>query len=167
MGSLDVGQETPSRLHKGQPSEGPGADLVPSAESAFNQSVLSGGGEMGSLMRAFDWSRTPLGPVSQWPQSLRIAIRILLGTGYPMLICWGSDYTMIYNDGYRPILGKTKHPAALGSPIREVFTEAMDFIGPRFDNVMNRGEDFTVTDQLFILDRNDYREGRVLLHVLL
>lgn len=81
-------------------------------------------------MRAFDWSRTPLGPVSKWPQSLRIAVRILLGTGYPMLICWGSEYIMIYNDGYRPILGKTKHPSALGSPIGEVFTEAMDFIGP-------------------------------------
>ncbi len=75
-----------------------------------------------------------------------------------MLICWGSQYTMIYNDGYRPILGKTKHPAALGSPIGLVFTEAMDFIGPRFDNVMARGEDFTFTDQLFILDRNDYIE---------
>jgi PAS domain S-box-containing protein len=134
-------------------SEGP-----QSGESALIQSVLSGGGEMGALIRAFDWSRTPLGPLSQWPQSLRIAVRILLGTGYPMLLCWGSQYTMIYNDGYRPILGKTKHPAALGSPIRQVFTEAMDFIGPRFDNVMARGEDFTVTDQLFILDRNDYLE---------
>ncbi len=113
---------------------------------------------MGALMRAFDWAQTPLGPVSEWPQSLRIAVRILLGTGYPMLICWGARYTMIYNDGYRPILGKTKHPAALGSPIENVFTEAMDFIGPRFDNVMEKGEDFTVTDQLFILDRNDYIE---------
>jgi PAS domain S-box-containing protein len=134
------------------------ANLVEPTESVLVQSVLSGGGEMSALMRAFDWSHTPLGPLSQWPQSLRIAVRILLGTGYPMLICWGSEYTMIYNDGYRPILGKTKHPAALGSPIGKVFTEAMDFIGPRFDNVMARGEDFTVTDQLFILDRNDYLE---------
>ena len=77
------------------------------AESALMRSVLSGGGEMGALMRAFDWSQTPLGPVSQWPQSLRIAVTIVLGTGYPMLICWGSQYTMIYNDGYRLILGKT------------------------------------------------------------
>jgi hypothetical protein len=83
---------------------------------------------MGALMRAHDWSQTPLGPVSDWPQSLRIAVRILLGTGYPMLICWGSHYTMIYNDGYRLILGKTKHLGALGSPIGKVFSEAMDFI---------------------------------------
>lgn len=127
-------------------------------ESALIQSALSGGGEMGALIRAFDWSRTPLGPVSRWPQSLRIAARILLGTGHPMLLCWGSAYTMIYNDGYRPILGKTKHPAALGSPVGQVFSEAMDFIGPRFDEVMAGGQDFTVTDQLFILDRNDYLE---------
>jgi hypothetical protein len=45
-----------------------------------------------------------------------------------MLICWGSHYTMIYNDSYRPILGETKHLGALGSPIGKVFSEAMDFI---------------------------------------
>lgn len=33
--------------------------------------LMSGGGEMGALMRAHDWSKTPFGPVSQWPQSLR------------------------------------------------------------------------------------------------
>ena len=32
---------------------------------------LAGGGEMGALIRAMDWSATPLGPPEGWPQSLR------------------------------------------------------------------------------------------------
>jgi hypothetical protein len=78
---------------------------------------------MGAWMRAHDWLAD-----SPWPCVGLASVRILLGTGYPMLICWGSHYTMIYNDGYRPILGKTKHLGALGSPIGKVFSEAMDFI---------------------------------------
>lgn len=125
----------------------------------LKQSVFTGGGEMGSRMRSHDWAQTDLGPVEQWPQSLRIAVRILLGSGYPMVVCWGPGYTMLYNDAYRPVLGRSKHPAALGRSCREVFSEAWDFIGPLFDKVMTEGEDAsTLTDQLFLLERNGYLE---------
>ena len=85
--------------------------------------VLSGGGEMGSLMRFIDWSKTAVGPVDRWPQSLRTALSILLETGFPMYIAWGKDFTQFYNDGYRPILGSTKHPAAMGISTRDTFAE--------------------------------------------
>ena len=39
-----------------------------------------------------------------------------------MAVRWGPDFVMIYNDGYRPILGD-KHPWALGLPFREVWPE--------------------------------------------
>ena len=74
---------------------------------------------MGALMRAIDWSQSAVGPVDQWPQSLRTALSILLETGFPMYIAWGRDFTQFYNDGYRPILGSTKHPAAMGSSTRD------------------------------------------------
>ena len=77
------------------------------------ESVFAGGGEMGARMRAFDWSATALGPLEQWPQSLRACVRVMLGSGYPMLICWGPAYTMLYNDAYAALIG-TRHPAALG-----------------------------------------------------
>ena len=76
---------------------------------------LLGGGEMGALMRSIDWSRTAVGPSPTWPQSLRTALSILLETGFPMYIAWGPEFTQFYNDGYRPILGSTKHPAAHGA----------------------------------------------------
>ena len=70
--------------------------------------VLTGGGEMGALMRAVDWSTTAVGPVVGWPQSLRTALSILLETGFPMYIAWGPEFTQFYNDGYRPILGESQ-----------------------------------------------------------
>ena len=62
---------------------------------------LSGGGEMGALTRAHDWSASPLGKPENWPQSLRTALRILLNTNHPMFIWWGEDLIQFYNDAYR------------------------------------------------------------------
>lgn len=122
------------------------------------ESVFAGGGEMGARMRAIDWSTTVLGPVENWPQSLRVCVRVMLGSGYPMLVCWGPDYTMLYNDAYGALIG-TKHPAALGCSKREVLPEAWDFIGPRFNRVMTHGQDAsTLTDQMFTFYRNNYLE---------
>ena len=119
--------------------------------------VLAGGGAMGALMRTIDWSRTPVGPVAMWPQSLRTALSMLLETGFPMYIAWGADFTQFYNDGYRPILGSTKHPAAMGASTRETFAEIWDIIGPMFAGVM-QGTPTTVVDFLLPLDRHGFAE---------
>ena len=117
---------------------------------------LAGGGEMGALMRATDWASTPVGPVASWPQSLRTALSILLDTGFPMYIAWGPEFTQFYNDGYRPILGSTKHPA-LGKSTRETFKEIWHIIGPMFAGVME-GRTTTVVDFLLPLDRHGFTE---------
>jgi DNA-binding NtrC family response regulator/signal transduction histidine kinase len=122
------------------------------------ESVFAGGGDMGARMRAFDWSATVLGPLEQWPQSLRAAVRVMLGSGYPMLVCWGPTYPMLYNDPYRPLIGK-KHPAALGRAIREVIPEVWDFLGPRFDSVMATGQEASqLAGQMFTVYRDNYLE---------
>jgi signal transduction histidine kinase len=119
--------------------------------------VLSGGGEMGALMRSIDWSKTAVGPVHTWPQSLRTALSILLETGFPMYIAWGREFTQFYNDGYRPILGSTKHPMAMGIGTRETFAEIWDIIGPMFDGVME-GRPTTLVDFMLPLDRHGFTE---------
>ncbi len=108
-------------------------------------------------MRTIDWSRTPVGPLDAWPQSLRTALSILLETGFPMYIAWGPEFTQFYNDGYRPILGSTKHPAAMGRSTRETFAEIWDIIGPMFAGVME-GTPTTVVDFLLPLDRHGFPE---------
>jgi signal transduction histidine kinase len=118
---------------------------------------LAGGGEMGALMRSIDWSKTGVGAVATWPQSLRTALSILLETGFPMYIAWGPEFTQFYNDGYRPILGSTKHPAAMGLSTRVTFAEIWDIIGPMFQGVMN-GTATTVVDFLLPLDRYGFVE---------
>ena len=113
---------------------------------------------MGALMRSFDWSQTPVGAVDTWPQSLRTALGILLDSGYPMYIAWGTEFIQFYNDAYRPILGSKKHPAALGQSTPECFPEIWDFIGPMFRRVMQDAKNTTLIDQLLALDRSGYVE---------
>ncbi len=74
---------------------------------------LSGGGEMGALIRSMDWSSTPLGPVETWPQSLRTSVSLCLSSTFPILVAWGPEDIQIYNDSYRPICG-AKHPESMG-----------------------------------------------------
>src|ERR1700710_2759139 len=122
-------------------------NLVTDGQYASSQPVrsiapadfLRGGGEMGALMRATDWSRTPLGPPEDWPQSLRTTIRILLTSRYQMWMGWGKDLVFLYNDAYRPTLG-VKHPWALGLPARDVWSEIWTDIGPRIEHVLRTGE---------------------------
>jgi signal transduction histidine kinase/DNA-binding response OmpR family regulator len=120
--------------------------------------VFAGGGEMGALMREFDWSRTSLGPVAGWPQSLRTAVSILLTSRHPMFIFWGSELAKLYNDGYRPILGSTKHPGALGQRGPDVWPEIWDTIGPMVEQVLSSGEATWSDDLLLFMHRNGYLE---------
>jgi hypothetical protein len=84
---------------------------------------LTGGGEMGALIREFDWGNTPLGPLESWSPTLRMMVRFLLANRFPLLLWWGPDFIQIYNDPYRPVLGD-KHPArGLGKPVRECWSE--------------------------------------------
>jgi len=120
--------------------------------------LMSGGGEMGELMRAHDWANTPFGPVSQWPQSLRTALRICLDSRFPILIWWGPELRLLYNDAYRPALGSTKHPQALGASGKEVWSEIWDTIGPMLEGVVRTGQATWESDQLLLFDRHGYLE---------
>ena len=137
------------------------AQLLKTAELGVGSTaidfVFSDGGEMGALMRALDWSQTAVGPVSNWPQSLKTAIRIILTSRFAMFVWWGPERVNLYNDSYLPLLGR-KHPAALGKPAREVWGEIWEQIGPRADAVLQRGES-TYDDGLLLLpERHGYLE---------
>ncbi len=118
---------------------------------------LTARGEMAALMRAFDWSDTPLGPVRNWPQSLRTAVDIILSSRYAMFVWWGGTLTNLYNDAYRPFLGK-KHPEALGLSASDVWAEIWDQIGPRTVAVLERGESTFDEALLLPMDRHGYLE---------
>jgi PAS domain S-box-containing protein len=112
------------------------SDLSPAQASAgASLSFLVDGGEMGALMRAFDWSSSPLGPPERWPQSLKTAVGIVLGSKFPMFVAWGPDLRFIYNDGYAEILGH-KHPAALGHAFEDIWAELWKDVKPLVDRAL-------------------------------
>jgi signal transduction histidine kinase/DNA-binding response OmpR family regulator len=119
-------------------------------------SFLQGGGELGELIRAKDWSATPLGPSTEWPQSLKTTLGIMLNSRYPMFVFWGPQLVKIYNDGYRPITGH-KHPWALGRPAREVWPEIWADIKPLVDRALGGDPTFS-SDLLLFMERNGFPE---------
>ncbi len=113
---------------------------------------------MGELMRSHDWSATSLGPIDRWPQSLRTAVRLILNTGHPMYIWWGSQHVCLYNDAYSASIGADRHPSSLGRPAREVWDEIWNIISPQIEQVMSgRGATWNV-DHLVPITRNGIRE---------
>ena len=72
-------------------------------------------GDMADRVRRFAWESTPLGPMDNWPVSLRATVDLILDSSFPMFVAWGSAHNIIYNDAYIPILG-SRHPGALGLP---------------------------------------------------
>ena len=119
---------------------------------------LIGGGEMGARTRALDWAATPLGPLADWPQSLRSAVGMMLVSRAQVILFWGPEFVVLYNDAYRPVFGG-KHPSALGRPGREAWREIWEQqLGPLLQGVVDTGETFWATDLLFGLERHGYLE---------
>ncbi|AKJ02082.1 signal transduction histidine kinase [Archangium gephyra] len=135
------------------PKTDPSAPCV----SDSQDSCLAEGGELGTLVRSVDWSKTPLGPVSGWPTSLKTMVGVVLRNRFPMLLWWGPDLIQIYNDGYRPILGE-KHPASLGAPAIQVWSEIWDVIGPMARSVLDGAPATWNESFLLLINRRGFPE---------
>ncbi|MBA3517153.1 MAG: PAS domain-containing protein, partial [Rhizobiales bacterium] len=124
-------------------------------DRAATPDFLAGGGEMGRLMRAHPWS-APLGAPGTWRVALRTLVSVMLGSKQPMLLTWGPERTLLYNDGYAGLLGR-KHPAALGRPFLDVWSEIRGDLQPLLDQV-DAGESVQMDDITLILERHGYPE---------
>ncbi|MGE5836997.1 MAG: ATP-binding protein [Acidobacteriota bacterium] len=123
-----------------------------------NLSFLQGGGEMGARMRDMDWSATALGAASTWPQSLRSTVSMLLPSKAQIIVFWGPELTVLYNDAYRPVFG-AKHPHALGLPGRQAWSEIWDsMLHELLAGVVRTGEAFWAKDLLFEVERYGFLE---------
>jgi hypothetical protein len=123
-----------------------------------NSDWLVGGGEMGALIREFDWGNTPLGPHSSWSPSLRMMVRFLLANRFPLLLWWGPQFIQIYNDPYRPVLGD-KHPGrGLGKPVSECWNEIWHILRPLIETPFNGGAPTWMDDILLQINRYGFVE---------
>jgi len=117
---------------------------------------FAGGGTTGALMRAHDWSDSPLGPPERWPQSLRTVVSLLLQSQFPMFVAWGPDLGFLYNDPYAEILG-AKHPRALGRRFYDIWSEIWPDISPLIDAAM-AGHATYHEDLPLLMNRKGYDE---------
>src|SRR5476649_2226234 len=125
--------------------------------SDAHDDVFIGDSEMARLMRAHDWAATPLGPVSGWAQSLKVALGLLLTSRFEMWLGWGDDIAFFYNDAYRPTLGG-KHPRALATPTRLVYPEIWDDIKGRMRSVYDEGASTWDRALLLLINRRGFPE---------
>ncbi|GAN77020.1 PAS domain S-box protein [Acidisphaera rubrifaciens] len=118
---------------------------------------LSGGGALGDLMRTRDWADSPLGPPGAWPPNLKNAVGLLLGAEAQVVMFWGPQFVALYNTAYAPTIG-SKHPAALGRPAQEYWSELWDDLHPLLRRVREEGETVSARDRPFVIDRHGYLE---------
>src|SRR6187551_984299 len=97
-------------------------------------------GPTAALIRGVDWSRTSLGPPSQWPRSLISLVSTMLHSRHPMFLWWGPDLVQFYNDAYLPCFGVGKHPQAMGQRGRDCWPEIWSIIAPQIEDVMLRAK---------------------------
>ena len=113
---------------------------------------FAGTGEMRARARAFDWTTTSLGPVSGWSPTLHTAVRMCLESPFPVALWSGPERLLVYNDGYRHVLG-AKHPDALGRPGLQVWAEIRAQLDPMFAQIDAGGAPVYAEDAPFIMAR--------------
>ncbi|QXI18015.1 PAS domain S-box protein [Pseudomonas hamedanensis] len=114
--------------------------------------AVPGNDDAQTLIARTDWSNTALGAASQWPQSLRTAVDIVIHSPMPMLLLWGPQLTQIYNDGFAMLAG-SKHPHAFGQPAHQMWPELRAFTDPVYSAVL-QGQVRTYSERRFTLQRD-------------
>ena len=108
-------------------------------------------------MRSMDWSTTPLGPTEGWPESLRTATSIMLGSPLAVQLFWGDDLVLLYNDGMRPMMGD-KHLAGFGRKGFDHWPEVREHLGPLLRDVLANGTSLLTKNGMVATLRSGFLE---------
>ncbi len=115
-------------------------------------------GQLGRDLLAVDWVATPLGRPSEWPQSLKSTLQVMLTSRFSMWMAWGPQLTFFANEAYCQATLSKKYPWALGKPARDVWSEIWSDIGPRIDGVLSTGIASWDQSLPLILERSGFPE---------
>jgi PAS domain S-box-containing protein len=108
---------------------------------------------MADRIRRFPWETTSLGPISGWSETLLLTVNIILESQFPMLLAWGPEMVVLYNDACIPLLWGN-HPRALGLAARECWSEAWHILEPKLTAVLERGEKLYFENELIPVFRD-------------
>jgi PAS domain S-box-containing protein len=112
---------------------------------------LAGEGDLRARIRAFDWSTTPLGPLTEWSEGVRTVVSLVVGAPVAMVLIWGSDGYLLYNDAYAVIAGNM-HPEVLGRPVVRSWPEVAEFNRRMLVEVL-AGRTLSFRDEPMVLTR--------------
>jgi PAS domain S-box-containing protein len=125
--------------------------------------IFFNGGEVGELMREFDWASSSLGSVEGWSLPLQTALQICLQSPLPMVLWWGEERVTLYNDAWRSTLG-SNHPQALGKPGQEIGNDLWQIICPHLEQVFQTGQAFQTDRFRVLIDRQGSGEEAYYIH---
>lgn len=113
-----------------------------------------------AVANAVDWAATPFGAIDSWPAALRTAAGMVLHSRQPMCVMWGAELRLLFNDGYRDLLGARARQggAMVGRPFREVWPELTLTGGAMLDDALRGHATGAVEDYPFTVERNGYPE---------
>lgn len=160
VSKASLAQDLPAQIDDISANQGIAAQnsqLESGGAPSSDQSLFSAQSKMSALMRAMDWSSTPLGPTETWSAALRMMVRFMLPNPFPQLLWWGPQLCCLYNDAYIPVLG-TKHPWALGKPTAKVWSEVWHVLGPLVDTPFHGGPSTWAEDIPLEVNRNGFME---------
>lgn len=110
---------------------------------------------MAGVIRTHDWAATPLGAIESWPDGLRTAVGIMLGTRHPAALTWGEELTFLYNDGCAALLGPEKHPRILGLPASQAWPESHHVVADEIGEIMSGGGSVWQENRMIPIRRGD------------
>ena len=112
---------------------------VHSEAESNSEGLIRSKNRMAELIRAHDWSSTPLGPIEDWSESLLLSANLMLSCAFPSLVFWGKELVQLYNDAFVPLLAE-RHPSGLGQTAQEFWSDSWQIVGPNLERVMKDGE---------------------------
>ncbi|RKH17632.1 PAS domain S-box protein [Corallococcus sp. CA047B] len=121
-----------------------------------HRDFLAGEGELRARIRAFDWARTPLGPVETWSGALRTSVGLVLSSPVPLVLLWGLQGVLLYNDAFCLVAGGM-HPGLLGRPAVEAWPEMAELNRHVLATVFSGGT-VSFRDEPLVLTRNGVPE---------
>jgi len=122
-------------------------------QPAIGVSRLIGTGEMAGCIRMFNWAATSIGPISEWSETLVIAANMMLSANHPILLLWGPELVLLYNDAFRPIL-TDRHPLSLGARGREFWSDVWPVVGNQLESVFHFAQTVYFENALVPILRN-------------
>lgn len=126
------------------------------AEEIAGEVFISG--EKGELIQAHDWSQTSLGAIETWSESLKSALNILFNACCPMLLVWGYDRILFYNDAYSAVLSESNVHIAFGEPINGSKSAVASSIYLEVEQVFSTGRSLQREHQPFLTNQDDNAE---------